>query len=262
MNNMTQLTIDIKPSQIESGIVEAPFDEGLSMLVKNGLELISLPQNAQLRIQQGKGAYVSQNGNWVREGLIYTPKGKPKLVRNSPILLSAKEATQAHREGKEFYQPNTNILESSLVDSIDFPEENTEIPTNRFNSNTLMVYAFGGEKEAQAYGEFLKEAGITNIPIWAVDKNYVNKQTQPFARQLWFGGLDDDGSGLIGGSRLVDDDGRVRGVRLNSGEAGARKNSEPIKNSELYTPAQITSALTELGMPGLEKQILGQLKAQ
>ena len=34
---MAELTIDIKPSGIESGIVYAPFDKGLAVLQENGL---------------------------------------------------------------------------------------------------------------------------------------------------------------------------------------------------------------------------------
>ena len=235
---MAELTIDIKPSGIESGIVYAPFDKGLAVLQENGLELISLLQNAQLRMQQGKDSYVSKNGNWTREGVIYIPNSTPKLVRNSPILQFAKEATDAHRNDKEFYIAQEQ-LEQSLTDSIDFPEKNIEIPTKRFGSKALTVCAFGGEKQAQAYGEFLKDAGISKMSVLVVDKNYDNKQTRPFARQAWFGGL--GGRSYLGGdSRGLSGGGGVRGVRLVSGEASAQKIS--ALNNELYTPKQITEA--------------------
>jgi len=191
-------TVDIKPTGIESAVVYAPFDKALDALTKKGYEIIFLPQNGKLRIQQGKNAYISRNGNWIREGVLYIPKEKPKLVRNSPIPESAKKATNAHRKGKEFY-PIPKQIEKALADSTDFPEENITIPTNRFDSEALTAYAFGGEKEAKAYGEFLREAGIKEMPIYyAVDKDYVNQQDKPFARQMWFGALG-LGSGL--GSR-------------------------------------------------------------
>ena len=259
MKIMTELTIDIKPSGIESGIVYAPFDKGLAVLQENGLELISLPQNAQLRMQQGKDSYVSKNGNWTREGVIYIPNSTPKLVRNSPILQSAKGATDAHRNDKEFYIAQEQ-LEQSLTDSIDFPEENIEIPTKRFGSEALTVYAFGGEKQAQAYGKFLKDAGISKMPVLVVDKNYVNEQTRPFARQAWFRYLDywscllgDCGLLLSGGSR-------VRGVRLVSGEASAQKISG-TQNSELYTIKNLKDALNSIGITdGIERTIFEALK--
>lgn len=198
------LTVDIKPSRVESAIVRAAFDTASAELEQNRYEIIALPQNAELRIQQGQNSNISQNGNYVKEGLIYTPNGKPRLVRNSPILYSAKEATQAHREGREFY-PTQEKIENALADSVDFPSQNIEIPTNRFGSEELTVYAIGGgnSQAAQLYGDFLKEAGIKKMPIWAVDKSHVDKQEKPFARQLWFGGLDGGGRSYLGGDDWV-----------------------------------------------------------
>jgi len=216
-----EMTVDIKQTGIESAILPAPFDRALSELKKNGYKLISLPKNAQLRIQQGKDHYVSKNGNWVKEGILYVPGERSKLVRVSPILESAKEATHAHRTGKEFY-PTKEQIEQSLTDSVDFPEKTIEIPTNRFDWGALTVYAFGGEKKAKAYGEFLDDAGIKKMPVYPVDKDYVNKQSQPFARQLWFRLLG-DWSGLDGRDGLLN--ARVRGVKV-SGEDTSQENKK------------------------------------
>ena len=180
-------TISIRPG-IESAITYAPFDEALESLTKNGYELISLEENAELRIQQGKDHYVSKSQNWVKEGVLYIPRKRNKLVGVSPILESAKEATQDHRAEEEFY-PTEEQIEQSLIDSIDFPEKTIEIPTDEFGSRALTIHAFGGEKKAKAYGEFLDDAGIKEMPIYAVDKDYVDKQGRPFARQLWFRAL-------------------------------------------------------------------------
>lgn len=204
-------TVDIKSTGIESAILYAPFDRALAELKKNGYKLISLPQNVELRIQQGKDHYVSKNGNWVKEGVLYVPGERNRLIRVSPILESAKKATQAHRTGKEFY-PTREQIEQSLTDSVDFPEETIEIPTNRFDWAALPVYVFGGEKKAKAYGEFLRDAGIKEMPFYPIDKNYVNKQSQPFAKQLWFWSLDGK-SGLGGDYKGLDYVLRMRGVK-------------------------------------------------
>ena len=213
------IRIDIRPTGIESAIVCAPFDRGLAELQRDGYEIISLLQNAELRIQQGKDHYDSKNGNWVKEGVLYIPGKRNKLVRVSPILESAKEATQTHRIGKEFY-PTREQIEQSLTDSVDFPEKTIEIPTNRFDWGALTVYAFGGEKKAKAYGEFLDDAGIKKMPVYPVDKDYVNKQSQPFARQLWFRLLG-DWSGLDGRDGLLD--ARVRGVKVGAEGVALKK---------------------------------------
>ena len=203
------ITVDIRPSKIESAITAAPFDKALEILTKNGYEIISLPQNAELRIQQGKNADISRNGNWVKEGVLYVPNGKNKFLPVSPILESSKEATQAHREEAEFYLTKGQI-EQSLIDSIDFPEKTIEIPTDEFGSRALTIYIFGGKDEAKAYGEFLNDAGIKEMPVYAVDKDYVNNQNKPFARQIWFKNL--DGNSELGGGLLYQEN-RVRGVK-------------------------------------------------
>ncbi|MEK6840839.1 MAG: hypothetical protein AABX79_02710 [Nanoarchaeota archaeon] len=203
---------DIKPTGVASRIVCAPFDKALETLTENGYEVISLPQNALLRIQQGKDSFISRNGNWTREGVLYVPNGTPKLVRNSPILESAPQSTEAHRNENEFY-PTQEQVEKALKDSVDFPKQNIEIPTDRLGSDALTVYAFGGEKEARVYGEFLRSAGIKKMPVWAVNKGHVNKQSQPFARQMWFRNLDD--RSLLGGDYwYLYDDLRLRGVKM------------------------------------------------
>ena len=209
-----EMTVDIKQTGIESAILCAPFDRALTELQKNDYKLISLPKNAQLRIQQGKDHYVSKNGNWVKEGILYVPGERSKLVRVSPILESAKEATHAHRTGKEFY-PTKEQIEQSLTDSVDFPEKIIRIPTNRFDWGALTVYAFGGEKKAKAYGEFLDDAGIKEMPVYAISKDYVNKQSQPFIRQLWLGDLY-DGSDFDGYHWPLGDSDSVRGVKVDA----------------------------------------------
>lgn len=183
-----EINVDVRLKGIESAIVSAPFDKALKTLKNNGYRIISLPENAILRIQQGENSSISREGNNTREGIIHFPRENPKLVRNSPILYSAKEATQTHRKGGEFFLTKEQV-EQSLVDSFDFPIEDIEIPTNRFDSDALAVFAFGGERQARQYGEFLRNAGINRIPIWVISINHTNKQSQPFVRPMWFGDL-------------------------------------------------------------------------
>lgn len=219
------LNVDVKPSLIYSAVAVGPFDLAKKALESESYDVISLPINAELRIKQGKEAYISQNGNWVREGVIYVPGKGNKLVRNSPILYSAQEATQAHRQGMEFYTTN-EAVKKALEDFVDFPLNNKDIPTNRFNTDSLTVWAFGAgdAKKAQAYGDFLKDSGINSMSVYAVDKNYVNEQNSPFVRQLWFSRLVGR-SGLYGNYRFLRNGDRVRGVRSADAEGVASKNS-------------------------------------
>ena len=208
---MTEIIEDIKQEGITSAYIEAPFDGAQEALESENYFIISLKRNAKLRIQQGKNSGISKNGNWTREGILWVPKGKPKLVPTSPILYSPKEAIQDHRYEREFY-PTRERIESALVDSVDFPEKNIEIPTNRFSEDALTVFAFGGEVEARNYGEFLREAGIKEMLVRAVAQSYVDSQNQPFARQMWFGNLDCR-SALDGDNRYLNVSYRLRGIK-------------------------------------------------
>src|SRR3989344_4380646 len=215
-----EVNVDIVPSKLQSGIVYAPFDLAQAELESENYDIISLPVNVEQRMIQGKQHNVSTKGNYVREGVLYIPRKGTKLVRNSPILYSAEEATQAHRDIKEFY------------------------PSKEANEKALTIWAFGAgdSDKAQAYGNWLRngEPEIMKMPVWAVDKDYVNKQNYPFARQLWFSRLDSR-SVLNGGSRDLHSGDRVRGVREVSAEGASQKVSKTTEteNVKKYTPQEI-----------------------
>ncbi len=253
---------DVRPREpVTSRCYQAPFDEGKILLESEGYDIISLEENARLRIQEGKDAWCSGNGNCVREGVIYIPGKGNKLVRNSPILYSAKEATHADREGKEFYT-SSEAIEKALEDSVDFPLKNSEIPANRFNEDPLTVWAFGrgDPRKAQDYGDFLIGAGIKSMPVYTVDNNYVNRQKEPFVRQQWFGRM--GGRSFLGGDgRSLCIDSRVRGVsRTTEGSEATEKFIDKFLNIYSYAPEEISEALNDLGLSSLEKSLLEKLE--
>lgn len=173
-----EVNIDIKkPGALVSAYVESPFDEGKEVLEKERYKIISLRDNAMLRIQEGKDSFVSKNGNYTIEDLIYTPQKGIYLTKKPSIMQNAKEATEGHRNGKEYYL-TSNQLEEALSDSILMP--NKAIPTNRFKEEELTVYAF--ENYAEQYGYFLREeVGINKLEICLT-----NAKEKPFARKMWF----------------------------------------------------------------------------
>src|SRR3989344_9379505 len=103
---MVNLNVDIKPSVTYSAYVEAPFDKGKEALEEAGYRIISLQENAQLRMQEGQDAFVSRNGNWVKEGIIYVPNKGKFLTKNSPIMVNVEEATNCNRNSRNFYLTN------------------------------------------------------------------------------------------------------------------------------------------------------------
>jgi hypothetical protein len=244
MTTKTQqkINIDVRPRGIASAYVNAPFDEGKQALEKQGYNIISLEENAKLRIQEGKDAYVSRNGNWVKEDVIYVPNKGKFLTRNSPIIENPKKATDCHRKGKDFYLTDEQV-EEALADSVLLSLKS--VPTNRFGDDDITNYAFGDS--AKEYGKFLKDVGINEMPIWTADI-----QDKAFANQLWFGDLDIR-SGLSGYDRDLDYGSGVRGV-LNNAEGTQ-------KSFEVHTVDEISKVLNNKGITGkLEKEIIGDLK--
>ena len=202
---------DVNPRVIYSALVIGPFDEAKAALEEKGYRVISLEDNARLRIQEGKySENVSKNGNRTREAVVHIPQKGIFLTKNSPIMQNPEKATNCHRNNQEFYLNNDQV-EESLADSVELSNE--YIPTNDFKNHIITVYAFG--EIAEQYGQFLREAGIEEMPFWLT-----NLQDKPFARQVWFLRLD-YGSGLLGDYRNLDCDDRVRGVR-ESAEVAAK----------------------------------------
>lgn len=236
---MEKINVDVKGKML-SAYIEAHFDKGKKALESEGYRVISLEENAGLRMQEGKDSFVSRNGNWTREGVIYVPHKGIFLTKNSPIMDNAKEATDCHRNGRDYYLTDSQV-EEALDDSVELKAGN--IPTNRFKDNKITVYAFGNSVER--YGQFLRNAGIKEMPVWLEDM-----QDKSFARQLWFRYLD-GGSGLVGDGGL-DGGGGVRGVRESA--------EGTTKNSEVYTVRDIQKVLKAKGLTGIEKILVDGLK--
>lgn len=177
----------IKPSKAEVAYAVGDLSNAKNALEANGYRIASVEEIAKARIEQGRDADVSKFSGWTREGLIYTRKTGMFLTKNSPIMANAKEATDCHRNKNEFYL-NQKQLEQAMGDSVRVTDE--LIPTNRFGENEVTIYLFG--KISEKYGEFLKDAGIKEMPIYLT-----NPKENPFARPLWFGSLDHR-SGLDG----------------------------------------------------------------
>lgn len=244
-----QLTVDVKPRSIESAYVDVPFDIGLETLKEAGYSLVSPKDLADLRIQEGSQSNVSRNGSWTTFGILYVPDKGRYLTRNSPIVGNAKEATEAHRTGKEFYLTPKQV-EEGLVGAVKI--DSNDIPTKRFGEHPVTIYAFGDS--AQKYGDFLKEAGISKVPVWLADVS-----DKSFARQLWLHRLGDGGgSGLNGDYRGLGIALGMRGVR---DVVPVQQMVEQVGEKKVlaYTPAQVSDALKDLGFSGLEERLLERL---
>jgi hypothetical protein len=249
---MVELIQDIKPT-IVSAYVNAPFDQSKEMLVKADYEIITAEQNAGLRMQYGKDAFVSKNGNYVKEGCVYVPSKGRFITRGSLVMASPNQATESHRNRNEFYVSQEQI-DSVIGNSVQVPFEQSVIPTNRFGKDPVTVFLFG--QSAQKYGEFLMEAKIDNMPLYFNDKNYVDSKDKPFANQLWLSRLALNSAvygNLIAG--YLGYSSTVRGVKL-SAEGATPKNAE-----KTYTLNQILTTLKAGNLSGLESMVTTLFKA-
>jgi len=201
---MEKIIVDIRPTEFESAIVYAPFDKAKETLESKEYRIISLEENAKLRIQQGLDSYISKDGNWTKEGVLYIPNKGIFLTKNSPIMQNPREAAHNYRE--EYFLTDKQV-ERALQYSVKLLREN--ILTNRFKDNEITAFAFG--EIAEQYGQFLKEAEIKEMPVSVVGIDYINKQHRPFARQMWFSSLNI--MSCLDGSWKLDKLNRLRGVQ-------------------------------------------------
>jgi hypothetical protein len=245
----SKIIIDATPRLILSVYVKgAPFDEAKAELESKGSHIASLEEFAKIIIAQGKDAHLSYDANTIKEGFLHIPKKGIFLVRNSPILPNAKEATACHRKRKEFYLTKEQV-EESLTNSIQF-KDNSSVPTKRLAEDERTAFAFG--ETAKVYGEFLDSIKIKEMPIYLS-----GLEKKPFVRQAW---LRKTGWGyksvLLGEGSALDCNDVLRGV-LNG-----RIEYMLQKKDGAYTLKQIEKALESLGFSGLEKSLIAKLQKE
>jgi len=259
MITATKPQLEIEAEVQDLGIVkyvEVPFDEGAEALGADNF--ISGRNLAFARIQQGENHSLSKNGSYIREGDILIPREGIVLVRFSYALTSPSKATEAHRQGKEFFI--TKKRASDYLELAKDPRDNTAflltditpVPTNRFGEDARTIWLF--QDKAIDYGEFLDNEGISVMPLSFNSQDYINEQGKPYANQLWLRSLP-GGSGVVGDYWGLAHGDRVRGVFSITGKARAQK-------IQTYTLSEVSKVLVSRGVTGaLEKEVLDGLKA-
>jgi hypothetical protein len=188
---MADIEIDVRRNGIESAYVDAPFDEAKAKLEGKRFRIITPEQFAQIRIAEGANHSVILNGAYTSMGSIMVPQKGRFLVNLSLVMQNPSEATNAHRSGKEVYVSCEDAEKSLASGHVIIPYNQSAVPFNRFADDPITVFAFG--KIAREYGEALKEslreAGITEMPLWFNDRDYTDSQEKPFANELWLRGL-------------------------------------------------------------------------
>ncbi|MEK6859018.1 MAG: hypothetical protein AABX53_03870 [Nanoarchaeota archaeon] len=267
------VTVDVRPSGIQSGVVAAPFDKAYDELTATGYDVISLAQNVDLRLAQGRDSEVTRNGNYVLNGQVYRKGEKGVFVAVSPLITNAAlrtQAVEANRNGR-YLDTQDGVLYDEVRRLVDedasrdphdrramlLPADKA-FPLSPQKNPELFAMALG--KNGAAYLDMIGQDSVTFYPI---EQGTLKDYAASVPTQLWFrghGGVVQ--SELFGNFRGLDCGDRVRGVRnVSVAEGHAREGSVGTQNSELYTSAQVRNALREL-LPGLEAQLFERLQGK
>lgn len=186
-----EIHYDVRPRRAQSVYIECPFDEGIKELAKAGYRVISAEENARLRIQEGKDALISREGNIVREGIIYMPGDFGYLTKCAPEIEDPIKATRCSRKNKELYPSKEQIeraIDSSVSVKFPYPEDSyhpKRIPVDRLAEEETTRFMFGDS--AERYGEFLKEIGMKNICLNIPYGMWMDQLRKPYSEILFFG---------------------------------------------------------------------------
>lgn len=125
-------------------------------LEKEDYHVISVRENALLRLFSGMNSFVSLNSNWTKESILFLPGKEFYLISENPLI--------------EY--PNKNELEEIIAKSVKIKpnwgkswenHQSYTIPTNRLGedqtTNTLL------QDIAKPYGEFLADQGFKEFSI-------------------------------------------------------------------------------------------------
>lgn len=207
--------------------VNSPFDIASALIKGIKAQHISARYLAYSRIKEGRKSSLCQYGSYVKEGVLYIPKQKDRilLVDNSLVLRNPEKAVEDHHQCKEFFiDKNINDLLEELKrkDEI-FVLKNLEaIPTNRFGEDERTVWLF--QDYAKNYGDFLRDEKTSAITLDFESSSSIDSHTGHYANQLWVGGIGSPFSHILGGNGLLSFELGARGL-LGKGEMGKKLRS-------------------------------------
>lgn len=212
---MNKWHLDTITDKLESAVYTSPADKAKIFLNDKAFNIISLEENAELKVSQGPQTHITRRYNIVQENAIYVPKGESFLTRYSPIWDSIEKAVKVHSSEEEFYLTNEQV-EKAREDSVKLPKISETFETKFFEEIELTNWAYGNtnNKKARIYGNFLYEIGTKKMPLWIIPQEEVDNYEMPFARPVWLGGLLPGKSALGANDRDLHFDLRIRGIKI------------------------------------------------
>ncbi|MEK6850486.1 MAG: hypothetical protein AABX85_02845 [Nanoarchaeota archaeon] len=249
--------------------VDAPFDEALQMLRKEGVKNPMTSKEltyARTYHPDGKKSTLMTSGSYTQAGFVYIKGESPIRVQVSPLLDErlAKLATQENRENRYFSTGNTEMYEKlaklAKEDKNKAPEKRRAIvlpSRTQFNislKKNQKVFANIFGKAGEKYLEFL---GFDSLTVYPVDKTIVDVQKGTILTQEWLARLG-NASNVDGDDRSLGYSNTVRGVQSLTGEASSQKPSKlvlpyTVKEVDKITEIVARVKLGELPASKLEK---------
>lgn len=195
----------------------APFNKGKEAVELAGGGKFRIPRvwiNQQAREERGYQDDISRNGNWVKEGILYS-QDKRVITPTGLCYLHADKFVKAHKQGREYTlegctqeEIDQAIAEGLEIKASDLNKNgNLAIPCADFGSNRYGLFLFGGNGTDKEISERAKKSGewlinapekINEVVLCLDEQGYSRKLGKDYAAQMWFRGLV-DGSGLLGG---------------------------------------------------------------
>lgn len=203
------------------------LDKILSVFEEDKFRFCYLEDIAQVRYANDKdrkeyAGFCYEGMILMKEGILCFPENKTaRLVRNSPLLepqvryvpekgisifppnitsniegncmISGKEFLDLIRNNfeKSNFYPNKERIMRAKEESVDFPVleegEIISIGADNFDKDEITIFAFGGKREAKAYGTELMKFGINNIIIRPIDRKIIEIFEKPFVLQVFYG---------------------------------------------------------------------------
>lgn len=184
---MSKLKVDIKRNGVESAYVFASnFYKGKEALEKEGFRVISLQENAALRMLEGEDSSISKKGNWVRESLIYVSREEFYITKNSPAITNKSCDLQTPEQVKKSFENSIRLPgEIETLLGRGYPEPLT-ISTKEFGDEPVTNFLFA--HYARRHGRFLEKARGYELVI-KLPKVYSDTPL-PYFSQIYLGEVD------------------------------------------------------------------------
>lgn len=217
------LEIDTRTDDLESALAQyAPFNTALTQLDQHKYRVISIDEHVKLRLKARRSAAINSRGNYTQSAFVQTHDASPLIVRDSPLVGDktwVEQAVTAHQNARHFVTPHRDVYADYAAiaeeDLRKHPSQRRVIALPQHDQisvspshNRDIFFSLFGENAL----DYLAFSGTSDITIYPVSSQDMNRYSGTVITQTWFGALQ-DGSSVNGNRLTLFTDARVRGIR-------------------------------------------------